>query len=125
MPPIRPPEYGSPEWQALAADDPLRRESVLFAADAWRLLNSSPHVEDLLLEWVEWLRRKTLRETSWSISAAVDWREVATSPTYEELERRRSTYTTPALTPEEIRVKAGWSREEIEAWKGTGRAAAA
>lgn len=85
----RPPEYGSPEWHALDKDDPRRREAVLFAADCWRLLMSSPHVSDLLAEWVEWMHRKTAREASWAISAATDWRSVADAPTYAELEHRR------------------------------------
>jgi hypothetical protein len=92
MPPssCRPPEYGSPEWRALDKDDPQRREAVLFAADCWRLLTSSPHVSELLGEWTEWMHRKTARESSWAISAAVDWRAVADTSPYAELARRRS-----------------------------------
>lgn len=87
--PVRPPEYGSPEWRALPQDDPQRREAALFAADCWRLLMSSPHVSELLGEWVEWMHRRTVREASWAISEAVSWRAVAKHPTYAELARRR------------------------------------
>lgn len=93
MPPSlsRPPEYGSPEWQALDRDDPRRKEAVFFAADCWRLLTSSPHVSELLGEWVEWMHRRTMREASWVISAAEDWKALASPshPTYAELEERR------------------------------------
>ena len=126
-PPIRPPEYGSPEWQALAVDDPLRRESVLFAADSWRLLCSSPHVDDLLFEWVEWLRRLTLREASWRVSSAVEWSSVASGPTYAELASRRLVFAEPPLSPEEIRAKcaASWARFEVRnSESGAGSAAA-
>lgn len=85
----RPPEYGSPEWQALAKDDPQRKEAVLFAADCWRLLMASPHAESLLVEWVEWMYRRTMREASWAISEAEDWTAVASLPTYAELRKRR------------------------------------
>lgn len=87
--PCRPPAYGSPEWLALDKDDPQRKEAVLFAADCWRLLMASPHVSALLGEWVESMHRRTMREASWAISAAVDWRTVASHPTYAELEERR------------------------------------
>ncbi|PKW13659.1 hypothetical protein [Saccharopolyspora spinosa] len=59
-------------------------------AECWRLLMSSPHVAELLAEWFEWDRRRTAVETSHAVAGAIDWRAVASAPTYAELARRRS-----------------------------------
>ncbi|GAB3459121.1 hypothetical protein [Actinophytocola sediminis] len=62
-------------YQRLAAD-----------AGSWRLLNRSPHVAELLAEWMEWDTRRQSRESSWDISALRGrWNHL----TYAELERRR------------------------------------
>ncbi|WP_328645302.1 hypothetical protein OHS58_34960 [Amycolatopsis sp. NBC_00348] len=92
-------------------------------AAAWRLLNTSPHIVELLAEWVEWDRRRTLRETSNAVSAAADWRALAGAPTYAELERRRAAVTRPALTPHQIRAQAAASWARVEAWIATREAA--
>ncbi|MGW5748670.1 hypothetical protein [Amycolatopsis sp. NPDC003861] len=92
-------------------------------AAAWRLLNTSPHVAELLAEWIEWDRRRTLRETSHAVSAAADWRALATAPTYAELERRRAEVTRPALTPPQIRAQAAASWARVNAWIATREAA--
>ncbi|MEU0467238.1 hypothetical protein ABZ215_24825 [Amycolatopsis sp. NPDC006131] len=112
--PVRPPEYGSPEWLALAKDDPRRREAVQFAADCWRLLTSSPHVAELLGEWVEWMHRRTMREASWRISAAVDWSAVASAPTFAELARRRAVFEGEPLSAVEVRRRARESWAVVE-----------
>jgi hypothetical protein len=74
-----------------------RAEYDLLVLDAgsWRLLNTSPHVAEILDEWIEWDQRRTLRETSNAISAATDWRRESTIPTYRELERRRAEPVVP------------------------------
>jgi hypothetical protein len=114
---MRPPEYGSPEYEALPADDPLRQQSVTFAADCWRRLTASPHCAEIIADLFEWERRKSLRETSNAVSAAADWRALASAPTYAELERRRAEYTHPPLTPAQIRAYAArsWAAAERRA----------
>jgi hypothetical protein len=85
-------------------------------AESWRLLNSSPHVANLIAEWLEWGQRRTFRETSSAVSAAAG-KSFASMPTYAELRRRRwQSYSSPALSPEEIRVSvnASWSQFERE-----------
>lgn len=103
---------------------PVTRVTIPFAeyraltldAAAWRLLNTSPHVAELLAEWIEWDRRRTLRETSNAVSAAADWRALAAAPTYAELARRRAEVTRPALTPHQIRAQAAASWARVDAW---------
>jgi len=92
-------------------------------AAAWRLLGTSPHVAELLAEWIEWDRRRTLRETSHAVSAAADWRALAVAPTYAELARRRAVLTRPALTPHQIRAQAAASWARVNAWIATREAA--
>lgn len=80
-------------------------------AAAWRMLRRSPHLCDLLDEWLLWNQRRLDGESSSSISAAVNWAAVASSPTYAELEKRRRTYERPPLSPEQIvaRAAASWA----------------
>lgn len=95
----------------------LRTEytALLMDAAAWRTLNSSPHVAELIAEYFEWLWRAELRESSSAISAAVDWRAAASVPTYAELQRRRSTYTTPARKAEDVKAEtaASWAKVRV------------
>lgn len=91
------------------------RDLVTDAAH-WRLLQTSPHVAELCAEWIEWNRRRTLRETSNAVSATADWRTLAGAPTYAELERRRAITTRPTLTPEQIREQTDASWARVEAW---------
>lgn len=111
---MTPPGYGSPEFRALPPGDRRRAEAIIHAAECWRLLCASPHVAELLAEWVEWDRRRQERESSHAISAAEDWRKEATVPTYTELERRRNSYTTEPLTPAQIRARAHASWAALE-----------
>ncbi|WP_141999968.1 hypothetical protein [Amycolatopsis cihanbeyliensis] len=75
--------------------DRAEYEHLRLDAEAWRLLNRSPHVAELLAEWIEWVARQDFRQTSSAISAAADWRTVASTPTYTELKRRRSVPVVP------------------------------
>lgn len=120
---MKPPPYGSDEWRALPADDPRRRASLVHAASCWRLLTLSPHIDDLLAEWVEWTHRSDLRETSTAISALSVG--LAGAPSYAELDRRRAAPTTEPLTPEQIRSRAAasWAQFEAENAHRKGRAA--
>lgn len=80
-------------------------------AMSWRLLNRSPHVATLLAEWVEWDRRRQLRESSWGIStlASGRWR----NPSYVEVERRRGEFARSPLSAEEVRKQARKSWAEV------------
>lgn len=97
-----------------------RAEYVALYADAmaWRELWQSEHVRDLIEEWRAWRDRRDLSESTAAMSALVDWRAVASAPTYAELERRRNTYGRPALTPAEIRQRAAASWAAFEAEQG-------
>ncbi len=94
----------------------IEYRALTLDAAAWRLLATSPHVAELLAEWVEWDRRRTLRETSNAVSAATDWRALAAAPTYAELACRRAVATRPALTPHQIRAQAAASWARVDAW---------
>ncbi|TKG66187.1 hypothetical protein [Prauserella endophytica] len=78
-------------------------------AAAWRELWASEHVRDLLAEWRAWRERRDLSESTAAMAALVDWRAVASAPSYVELQRRRSCYEKPPRTPEQIRAQARWS----------------
>lgn len=82
--------------------------SIVWDAARWRALGRRVQV----LAEIE--QRRLAVEASHTISAAVDWRTVANGPTHAELQRRRTTYTTPALTPEQIRARADASRRAAE-----------
>jgi len=58
--------------------------------------------------------RSRFRQASSAISAAADWRTIANLASYGELERRRWTYATPALTPAQIRERAAASWAAVE-----------
>jgi hypothetical protein len=81
-------------------------------AMAWRLLNRSTHVAALLAEWMEWDRRRQLRESSWGVSSLARgrWDHVS----YAEIERRRASFTQPARSAEEVRKQALDSWAEVE-----------
>lgn len=85
---IHPSPTGDPRPETVTI--PRAEHAVLVArAEAWRMLCSSEHVLNLLAEWIEWDRRRTVRRTSNEISSAYAWRLRANAPTYATLERRR------------------------------------
>lgn len=87
-------------------------------AENWRALcRSSPHIAELLDEWREWRRRRDLSEATADMAASLHPR-FATVPTYAELERRRNIYTTPALTPGQIKARAAASWAAVERKRG-------
>lgn len=93
-------------------------DHALLAADAaaWRLLNESPHVAEILAEWIEWAYRVDQRDISNAFSTGNDWTTSGSYVTYDELARRRATYTTPPLTPAQIRARAAESWARVEQW---------
>lgn len=120
------PLLGSAAWCALADADPAKWCAVLAAAMAWfreqielpgRLLTELLDEHDL--------REQAVSEAFAGFGAAVEnlRRSCASRPDFAELHARRSTYTTPALTPEQIRAKARASWAEFEARPGIGAAA--
>lgn len=84
-------------------------------AQAWRALWRSEHVRDLMCEWDEWRRRRDMSAATAAMSALADWRAIAGAPTYAELERRRTRFDRPALTPDQIKARAAAS------WGAAGR----
>ncbi len=84
-PPVR---YGSAGWHALDRRDPRWVAAAFHFAEAWR-----HHVDPVAIaaELADELERGRweLRQASWDVSAALDWRAVAERPTYAELQRRR------------------------------------
>jgi hypothetical protein len=92
---------------------------ALLAADAaaWRLLNESPHVAELLAEWIEWKHMADQKDISRAVSEAADWHTIGTNwVPYATIRERRATYTTPALTPDQIRRQAAESWARVEQW---------
>lgn len=100
----------------------LEYVELTIAAGQWHLLNTSPHVAALLTEWEEWRRRQCLREVSGAISAAARGRWCNVS--YAEVERRRTEYSQPALSAEEVRIRArrSWAQAEASIQKRAGAA---
>ncbi|QRP47989.1 hypothetical protein [Amycolatopsis sp. FDAARGOS 1241] len=94
---------------------------LVLDAGAWRLLNESPHVAELLAEWVEWAYRADVRESSNAIAEL--FRGSGYGVSYTELARRRAVSTRPALTPEEIRAQTDESWARVEEWITKRRAA--
>lgn len=80
-------------------------DALLRDAEAWR---------DVLA----YAERSRFRQTSSAISAAADWRRIAERPSYARLEQRRLTYTTPALSPAEIKARAAASWAAVEGKRG-------
>ncbi|MEV4604821.1 hypothetical protein AB0K15_46660 [Amycolatopsis sp. NPDC049253] len=94
--------------------DRVEYDLLVLDAAAWRLLNTSPHVAEILAEWVEWAYRSDQRDIAAAICAGADWRREATVPTYDELRRRRAVHIGPELTPAEIRARAAASWAQFE-----------
>ncbi|OXM73076.1 MULTISPECIES: hypothetical protein [Amycolatopsis] len=87
---------------------------LLLDAGAWRLLNTSPHVAEILSEWIEWAHRKDMSESTAEMARMVDWRREASVPTYAVLRERRSHYERAPRTPEQIRAETAWSWARVE-----------
>lgn len=90
--------------RAAEADDPsvdtvtitrAEYDQLHVEAGAWRMLRDSEHILDLLAEWLEWDRRRTVRQVSAAFSDGMDWGLRAGAPSYVELERRRNQFDIP------------------------------
>lgn len=110
--PVKPPLYLSNEYQQYPEGHPMRVESLKHSARCWAYLNSSPHLQDLLSDFEEWMSRRDWSESTALMSAQYDWSKEAYKPTYAELKRRRAVYTTEPKTPAQIRAQASqsWAR---------------
>lgn len=115
------PEYGSPAWVKLRAEDPRRAAAIIEAAELWRRSRAREAWLDQLAEddperWfaiitadAEAKGRQTLREL-----------KVSSSPTHAELTRRRAQYgpvrevkATSGWPPVAIPGRPGWHRRLI------------
>ena len=120
------PPLGSPAWCALPDGDTAKWCAVLAAALAW--FRESLELPQRLRSELDQVRQaceQAVHEAFTDFGAAVlDLRSsLLTRPDYAELVARRNTYTTPALTPEQIRAKARASWAEFEAAGPSGVAA--
>lgn len=111
------PRYGSILWRSLPDGDPAK-EAARDAHDAacWRLLLASPHVAEILAEWIAWDWRKAMRESSHEVSGLF-----VHNPrwvTFASLKQRRAHYDKPPLTAEEIKAQARASWAEFDTPKG-------
>lgn len=101
------PFAGSPEWAALPNDDPRKAAAVVLTALV-ELHASTPAAiaakRRAELDEIERTCRERIRSGAHDLSISTTW--AAIGPSYQDLERRRSSYTTPALNPEQIRAGA-------------------
>jgi Protein of unknown function (DUF2742) len=73
------PIYGSPQWEALAVDDPRRFASVVRAAEAWRLDGTDEAIRARLLDELEvadLLARWRVRMAGLDVRGTTDWSRV-------------------------------------------------
>lgn len=84
----RPPEYGSPAWQALPDTDPAKTLAVLFAAECWRRW-WQPDAHAWRLAAAERHTAARFKAVACDLSAALDWATQANQPSFAELQRRR------------------------------------
>jgi hypothetical protein len=83
--------YGSPGWLALP-DGPAKVASAVVAAEAWRGYCSVEQVEADMrasLDEIEQVIARRMKYASWDISRGSDWRRLAASPSFAELQIRR------------------------------------
>lgn len=95
------PLYRSDEFHRIAADDPRRLQSMERAATAWYLEGTTDRIVARLREADQEFRDR-VRQSSYDLSAAGGWSELASAPTYEELRRRRAEPLVPVQ-------RSGWS----------------
>jgi hypothetical protein len=86
------PIYGSPQWEALAANDARRFASAVRAAECWRLEGTDEALRDRILREIaenNWLTAWRLRRLSGDLSDAEDWNAIARWTPIAELQRLR------------------------------------
>lgn len=104
------PELGTPAWAALHQRDPRKwAAALLVAVDALRDATPVAIAARLRAERAELDRLivDRIKEAAERVSEGLDWSRVAYAHVpFDVAAARRLTYTTPALTPEQIRAKA-------------------
>jgi hypothetical protein len=111
------PEYGSPAWLALRANDPRRAAAIIEAAEKWRRQQAREQWLDELLERdpEQWYRHVTA-DANTEAKRVVRAERLSTRPTAVELARRRTygeprpVVATPGWTPVAIPGRPGWWR---------------
>lgn len=93
--PERPPLSAAVDLRAPVTIPRAEYDQLVFEAAAWRWLDRSPHVAELIQEGVEWDRRRTQAEISKAMSGATDWRKEAEWPTYAAITGRRAVIKQP------------------------------
>lgn len=86
------PIYGSAQWCLLPPGDPRKLLArLVHSAACWDRLNRSPHVGEILAEFIEWDRRRGERLASHAVSkVASERRWFRPTTSYAEIERRRA-----------------------------------
>lgn len=107
------PVFGSPAWHVLPLRDPRRiLAELVHDARSWRTLRESPHVAELIDDWMEWHNRRLHRAASHQVAAYAKamgnrgYRWLS----YRELERRRR------LVSVEHCAKCGRALELVHPW---------
>lgn len=97
------PEYGSPAWLALRADDPRRAAAIITAAEQWRRYAAHEAWLDRLLDEdpEHWFRIVTADANAYARSIAA---ELARRPTHDEIAARREA----VHAPREAKASPGW-----------------
>jgi hypothetical protein len=113
------PEYGSPEWAALRADDTAREASALEAAERWRTGRAYQQwLDDLLADDPDtWFETVTRDANDQARRAAA---QLARQPTHQELTAIRAQHqpprdvqATPGWAPVAVPGRPGWWRHWI------------
>lgn len=93
----RVPQYGSAEWERLPVTDPRKSLAVWIAAASWNAYWGTDAVAERLTQDLELVGdivdhevRRRVREMSYDLAAATDWRKVAEEPTHATLAARRA-----------------------------------
>lgn len=114
------PEYGSPAWLALRANDPRRAAAIIEAAEKWRRQQAREQWLDELLERdpEQWYRHVTA-DANTEAKRVLRAERLSTRPTAVELARRRTygeprpVVATAEWTPVAIPGRPGWYRHHV------------
>ncbi|MFJ9536632.1 hypothetical protein ACIRPX_05175 [Streptomyces sp. NPDC101225] len=109
------PQYGSPAWLALKADDPARAAAIITAAEQWRRHNAREQWLDRLLDshptaWYRVVTAEADREARRILP------KLARRPTIAEIKARnprpvpRPVVATPGWPPVALPGRPGWYR---------------
>lgn len=113
------PAYGSAEWNALRADDARRAAAIITAAEAWRRREAEQARLTALFEHDPDAWYRHVVEDADAAAARLG-RTLASTPTWEELRRRRQhkpptpVRASPGWTPVGIPGRPGWWRHLVD-----------